>query len=94
MGVLADKSFDEVAQIMFEKGDVVYTVTSKSPRALPGEDLASVLREQGVNAAFCKDPSEAIIRAADAAGVDGVVLAFGTLSHLGDLRRAYESIYG
>ena len=94
MGVLADKSFDEVAQIMFEKGDVVYTVTSKSPRALPGEELAAVLNNQGINAVFCETPENAIIRATEAAGTDGVVLAFGTLSHLGDLRKAYESIYG
>ena len=94
MGVLADKSFDEVAQIMFEKGDVVYTVTSKSPRALPGEELAAVLNSQGINAMFCETPENAIIRATEAAGTDGVVLAFGTLSHLGDLRKAYESIYG
>lgn len=94
MGVLADKSFDEVAQIMFEKGDVVYTVTSKSPRALPGEELAAVLNNQGINATFCETPENAIIRATEAAGTDGVVLAFGTLSHLGDLRKAYESIYG
>ncbi len=94
MGVLADKSFDEVAQIMFEKGDVVYTVTSKSPRALPGEELAGVLQKQGIHATFCETPEDAIVRAAQAAGVDGVVLAFGTLSHLGDLRKAYETIYG
>ncbi|MBE6010282.1 MAG: bifunctional folylpolyglutamate synthase/dihydrofolate synthase [Lachnospiraceae bacterium] len=94
MGVLADKSFDEVAQIMFEENDIVFTLTSKSPRALPGEELAGVLQKQGINAMFCKDTNEAIIHATEAAGVDGVVLAFGTLSHLGDLRRAYEEIYG
>ena len=94
MGVLADKSFDEVAQIMFGKGDIVYTVTSKSPRALPGEELAKVLQKQGVKATFCSTSEEAIMHAADEAGVNGVVLAFGTLSHLGELRKAYEKIYG
>lgn len=92
MGVLADKEYEEVARIMLNAGDTVFCVTSKSPRALPAEELAACLRGQEIDARIPADMDEAVKQACREAGRGGVVVAFGTLSHLGDLREAYLKI--
>lgn len=87
-GVLADKDFSEVGRLLAPLARRIITVTPDSPRALPAPQLADCLRR------FCGDVTaadsvwDALAAAIDAAGDDGVILAFGSLSWLGALRRA------
>lgn len=92
MGVLGDKEFSQMADIMFSKGDLVYTVTPKNPRALNGAKLAQLLQKKEVSAAYCENMSDAVSLAVQGAKKNDVILAFGSLSYLRDIREIYESL--
>ncbi len=88
MGVLADKDYETMADVMFCAGDTVYTVTPNSPRALSAEALADCLREKKIHAKPCGDIAQAVKEALQEAKADDVVLAFGSLSYLGEVKKA------
>ena len=88
MGVLADKDYREMIRIMFRDNDCVFTVTPPNPRALSAEKLAELLRERGVRAASSADAADAVKAAMEEADREDVILAFGSLSYLGEIRRA------
>ncbi len=89
MGVLADKDFDAMAGIMFRPGDRVYTVTTSSPRALTASELAKQLARQSIDAIPCATAQDAVTNALNEAGREDVVLAFGSLYCLGEIRDAF-----
>lgn len=86
MGVLADKEFDRVAELVIPLASRVYTVTPDNPRALDAETLADTVRRYCDSVQACTI-EEAAARALADAGADDVILAFGSLSYLGALRR-------
>lgn len=87
MGVLADKDYEEIAEIMFSKGDIVYGVTPNNPRALSAMELCDVLRNLDVRAYECKDVKMAVDTAVELATIlDSVVVAFGSLSYLKEVK--------
>lgn len=93
IGVLADKDFRETVSYIAPLGERVYAVTPDNPRALPGEQLAACARE------FCPAVQAVTLQAAVSsalaeAGADDVILAFGSLSYLGALRRIIEKKRG
>ena len=92
MGVLGDKDFSRMADLMFVPGDRVYTVTPQNPRALDGAELAKILQKKEVSASYCENMSDAVSLAVQDAKDKGVVLAFGSLSYLRDIREIYESL--
>ena len=75
---------------VFPLADRFYTVTPPSPRALPAEDLSLWLKEQGCEAVPCASVKEAVDRAMDHAGKDGVVCAFGSLYYIGQIRGLFR----
>ncbi|MCD8300533.1 MAG: bifunctional folylpolyglutamate synthase/dihydrofolate synthase [Clostridiales bacterium] len=86
MGVLADKDYATMADIMFTSGDTVYTVTPPNPRGLPAEELANCLREKNITAVPCLTIKDAVSCVLGDATVDDVILAFGSLSYLKEAR--------
>lgn len=94
MGVLADKDFQNMIETMFRPGDLVYTVTPDNPRALPGEELAEQLRQKQITAFFCENGKDAVDCALREAKQTDVILAFGSLSYLKEIRQAYETEMG
>lgn len=88
MGVLADKEYTGMIRTMFREGDLVFTVTPPNPRALSSEALAEELEKQKIRAVSCGSAAEAVSRAAAEAGTQGIILAFGSLSYLAEIRRA------
>ncbi|MCC8065800.1 MAG: HAD hydrolase-like protein [Lachnospiraceae bacterium] len=93
MGVLADKDHSAMAKAMFRPGDLVYTVTPSDPRALPAKDLAGKLREKNIDAVPCESMRDAAACARAEAGADDVILAFGSLSYLREVREAFRKKY-
>ncbi len=90
MGVLEDKEYKEIAKIMFREGDVVYGVTPNNPRALSAVDLCDVLRDMDVKAYECKNVKMAVETAVELAELsDAMVLSFGSLSYLKEVKKAY-----
>ena len=55
------------------------------PRALSARILAETAEKHGLPAQTCADIPEAVEKALDAAKKDDVILAFGSLSYLGEL---------
>lgn len=86
MGMLSDKEYDRVTEIMAPCLDRVFTVTPpENPRALSAGILAETAEKHGLTAQTCADIPEAVEKALDAAKKDDVILAFGSLSYLGEL---------
>ena len=86
MGVLADKEYDRMIKVMFRKGDCVFTVTPPDSRALSAKLLARQMEKHRIRAAVCRETEEAVSRALKEAGTKDVILAFGSLSYLGEIR--------
>ena len=65
--------------------------TPGNPRALPAEDLAEAAKKYCTQVHAEKNIEKAVREAMEWAGkVQGVVLAFGSLSFLGEIRKAVE----
>lgn len=92
MGVLADKDYEKMIRMMFRPGDHVYTVTPQNPRALDGKELEKQLLEQKIAARYCENVQDAVLYALRDAQKDDMILAFGSLSYLRNVREAYESV--
>ena len=91
-GVLADKEYDRVMQCMLPHADRVFTITPDHPRALAGSVLAMEAGRYHPDVSFVPSVSQAVRQAAEAAGRDGVVLAFGSFSFLKELKRAVRGL--
>ncbi len=91
MGVFEDKDYEDMIEIMFSEGDIVYCVTPDNPRALEARELCDELLDLDVKAYECASIKQAVETAIEFAQViDGVVVAFGSLSYLKELKAAYE----
>lgn len=92
IGVLGDKEYDYMMGCLAPEAERIVTVmTPDNPRALPAEKLAETVRKYNPHAEAAKSISEAVEKARGYAGEDGMVLAFGSLSYLGDLIRAVRT---
>ena len=85
MGVLADKDFTEVAQLVCGKARRVITVTPNNPRALDAESLARAVRPFCSDAEPAASVSDALQKAIRYADEKSVILAFGSLSYLNEI---------
>lgn len=93
MGVFADKEYRTVLEKTAHFAEKIYTIeTPDNPRALPAEELAKAAREFNPGAESTKSIADAVEKAFAYAGDDenSVILAFGSLSFIGDLTRAVE----
>ncbi len=85
MGVFRDKEYEKILAETAPLAGAVITITAPGERGLPGRTLAEKA------GSWCKDTSyagtyeEAVLLAREKAGRDGVVIAFGSLSFLGEL---------
>ena len=95
MGMLADKDYRAVIDIISPFAAGFVCLTPDSPRALAAEDLATELRNRGFRAQPCQSAPEGIEAAFRMAeGTDGIgkppaVVAFGSLYMAGDVRSAF-----
>lgn len=86
MGVFKDKEYGKIIRLMKPYLDYVYTIElPNSERTLSKEELAYQLRGQGVKAEAAASVGNALEQAKQRAKTGQVVLAFGSLSYLGQL---------
>lgn len=85
-GVLADKNYKKMLQILAPLSEGIYAVEPGSVRALPGEKLAEAAKECGIAAEPCEDYSAAVRKAMDEAGKDGLICVLGSLYCAGRIR--------
>ncbi len=88
-GVLADKNYPRMMELMMPCAQEFVCLTPVSDRALPAQALADYLTEQGARARACTGIPDGIHAALTAAGEDGAVIAFGSLYLAGAVRTAF-----
>lgn len=88
-GVLADKNYHQMMELMLPCAQEFVCLTPVSDRALSAQALADYLTERGARARACDDIPAGIRLALTAAGEDGVVIAFGSLYLAGAVRTAF-----
>ncbi|MGE4353357.1 MAG: folylpolyglutamate synthase/dihydrofolate synthase family protein [Oscillospiraceae bacterium] len=88
-GVLADKDYNSLTDILAPVASEFVTVTPNSPRALSAEDYAKHLRKYGKPATACGSIPEGVEAARRLAGHDGMVCAVGSLYMAGPIRDCF-----
>lgn len=94
IGVLADKEHQKMLSVMLPLAKKVYTVTPDNIRALPGDELCREACKFHGDVVCAGSVREALKRAlADAKGYrQPMILAFGSLSYLGELKGEFEGL--
>jgi len=91
VGVLSDKDYNSMITVTMPLADRIFTVAPNSPRKLPAEELAEKIAKVNPNVSAADGYETVIKKALKAAGQNGVIIAFGSLSYLGDLVRAWNN---
>lgn len=85
MGMLRDKEYEKVVDITCRRADLIFTVqTPGNPRSLSAYDLAKSVSQVNSRVTSMDSVSEALEAAKMVAGPEDVILAFGSLSFLGE----------
>ncbi|MCR5738067.1 MAG: bifunctional folylpolyglutamate synthase/dihydrofolate synthase [Eubacterium sp.] len=89
MGVLADKDFEKEVEMIADKAVSIYTITPENPRALSAEKLAQTVGKYHENVVSTNSLEEAIAYAKQDVlnKKSDMILAFGSLSYLGKLKK-------
>ncbi len=88
-GVLADKDYNSLTNILAPTADCFVAVTPNCPRALPAQDYARHLEKYGKPVSACGSIPEGVAKARALAGKDGVVVAVGSLYMAGPIRDCF-----
>lgn len=85
-GMFSDKDYDTVARITAPLAEQIFTIaTSGNARALSPEKLAAAISKYHTRVMPCATIGDAVNAARLAAGKDGVIVCFGSLSFIGEL---------
>lgn len=100
IGVLEDKDYPRMLEEVLPLGSAFVCVAPESPRALSAYKLARAIRWTGQDLLGCsacvrpyeaRDFADAIARARELAGADGLICAFGSLYSVGALKAAIRA---
>lgn len=91
-GVLADKDYGEMFRPVMELVEQFVCITPLSPRKLEAAELAKHLTAAGAKATACDTIAQGTAKAVELAGKEGVVLSFGSLYTIGDLKAALDDL--
>ena len=91
-GVLADKDYGEMFRPVMGLVEQFVCITPLSPRKLEAAELASHWQAAGAQAVACETIEAGAKKAIELAGKDGVILSFGSLYTIGDLKNALDRI--
>lgn len=91
-GVMADKDFRQMYEMVAPWCSRFVTVTPPNPRALSAEELARQLAVFDKPVYPVGDVAQGVGKAVELAGTDGAVLAFGSLYMIGDIRKALDAL--
>ena len=95
MGVFQDKEYKKISTIMAPYLEFVYTIDLPNrERTLGKEELCEQLKKHGIQSETAESTEEALRLAKQREKKDGAVLAFGSLSYLGEVIRLEEKSCG
>jgi len=86
LGVLRDKDYARMASILDPAADEYVCTAPESSRALPPEELAAALKAFGKPVTVCASVADAVFKAKELAGSDGMVCAAGSVYLAGSVR--------
>lgn len=87
IGILADKEHEKMLKMMLPYANKVFTVTPPNPRGLDGRVLAEEVKAMHEDVLYCSSIEEAVSQALTQSAMDNCpILAFGSLSYLGELK--------
>lgn len=93
MGVFKDKEYEEIIRLTAPKAeDIIAIETPENERALPAKDLAQAIAKVNSHVETASDIKSAVEKSMELAGKDDVILAFGSLSFLGDVTKALDTV--
>ena len=90
LGILRDKDYAGLTEILDDAADEYICITPASPRALPAEELAVFLRRYQKPVSVCESIRDGVSRALDRADDSSVVCAVGSLYSVGEIRACFE----
>ena len=93
-GVLADKDYGDMYKPVMPLVNQFVCITPPNPRKLEAAELAEHLTRVGAKATACESVEAGVRKSLELAGKDGVVLCFGSLYTIGDIRNAVVDILG
>lgn len=86
IGVLADKEHEKMLRIMLPLAKQVYTITPPNARALDSTSLAREAEKYHNHVTACESIGQAVDLALETTSKDGIILAFGSLSYLKEVK--------
>lgn len=89
IGVLADKEYEKILELLLPYARKVYTVTPDNQRALCSEILCEKAGKLHPDVTSEKSVADALEHAVAGAGSSEVILIFGSLSYLREVKEAY-----
>ena len=93
MGVFADKDYRSVIQKTVHFADRILTIqTPDNVRALPAGELAKTVSEYNPNVQAMDTIKDAVEEAFSFAGEQDVIIAFGSLSFIGEMTDIVENL--
>ncbi|MEG1847812.1 MAG: folylpolyglutamate synthase/dihydrofolate synthase family protein [Lachnospiraceae bacterium] len=91
-GILQDKEHDKIMQELCPYAEQVITITTPhNPRATPAYDLACEMRQYHPHVTTADSIEEAVEMSYLLADKESVIIAFGSLSYLGDLMKIVQN---
>lgn len=88
MGMFKDKPYEQIAEMMVPMAKEVFTIeTPNNPRVLKAKDLATVVAEYNDNVTVAKSIKDAVKQSMKAADNKDVIVAFGSLSFIGEITK-------
>lgn len=93
-GVMADKNYDEMLDIILPFAKEVFAVRPDNTRSLPAEEAAKLIRAKGVDAHSYDELTEAVSAClAKAKETGGKACAIGSLYMIGDIKKFVRNNY-
>lgn len=93
MGIFKDKEYEEIVKTTVPLSAHVITIeTPGNDRALPAEELLRVVRKYQPSSESADNIAEAVQKSLEMADKEDVIIAFGSLSFLGEVTRAVAAV--
>ncbi|KRQ87234.1 Folylpolyglutamate synthase [Caloramator mitchellensis] len=92
VGMLKDKEYIKMIEMLFKASDEFITVTPDSPRALKSYELRDIIISYGKNAIAAKDVEEAVKMGLDLVKGNDVLLFCGSLYMIGHARSILKKV--